>query len=160
YSATDLIAGLRYPGYSFDAQTVSELFAIGAPTSSLVVPLFSLASLLYLAFALGVWRASAGRGALAWVAILVAAGAVNSLVLWNFFPMHMRGTERTFTDLMHLILAVNPFIMISIVAGAVAFENWFRRYSVLTIVVLVVIAAVSFHYAPLAVANQPTPRMG
>jgi hypothetical protein len=32
YIVTDVIAGLRYPDYSFTAQAVSELFAIGAPT--------------------------------------------------------------------------------------------------------------------------------
>ena len=37
YVITDKFAGLGYPGYSFTAQAVSELFAIGAPTSHLVV---------------------------------------------------------------------------------------------------------------------------
>lgn len=49
YVATDLIAAAIYPGYSFSDQAVSELFSIGAPTSTLVVPLFSLSSALLLA---------------------------------------------------------------------------------------------------------------
>ena len=60
YIATDIIASLRYPGYNFIDQTVSELFAIGAPTSRLVVPLFTLSSTLVAVFAFAVW-ASAGR---------------------------------------------------------------------------------------------------
>jgi hypothetical protein len=55
YVATDIVAGTVYSGYSFTDQAVSELFAIGAPTSRFVVPLFSLSSLLLAAFALGVW---------------------------------------------------------------------------------------------------------
>jgi hypothetical protein len=47
YVGTDIVAGLLYPGYSFTAHAPSELFAIGAPTSRLVVPLFSLSSALY-----------------------------------------------------------------------------------------------------------------
>jgi hypothetical protein len=47
YVVTDIAAGLAYPGYDFADQAVSELFAIGAPTSRLVVPLFSVSSLLF-----------------------------------------------------------------------------------------------------------------
>jgi hypothetical protein len=61
YIATDILAAMRYPGCSFTAQAVSEWFAIGAPTSRLVVPFFlTVHSLLLLAFALGIWM-SAGR---------------------------------------------------------------------------------------------------
>jgi hypothetical membrane protein len=55
YVGADIIAAALYPGYSFTDQAVSELFAIGAPTTPLVVPLFSLSSTLVLAFAFGVW---------------------------------------------------------------------------------------------------------
>jgi pimeloyl-ACP methyl ester carboxylesterase len=53
YVATDIVAGVRYPGYSLTDQTVSELFVIGAPTSRVVVPLFALSSTLLGAFAFG-----------------------------------------------------------------------------------------------------------
>lgn len=46
YVATDITASLRYRGYDFIDQTVSELFAIGAPTSGIVVPLFTVSSTL------------------------------------------------------------------------------------------------------------------
>jgi hypothetical protein len=55
YVATDALASILYPGYSFLEQAVSELFAIGAPTSRWVAPLFSLSSVLLLAFVVGVW---------------------------------------------------------------------------------------------------------
>jgi hypothetical membrane protein len=51
YPATDILATSLYPGYSYRAQAVSELFAIGAPTSRLVVTLLTIASLLFLGFA-------------------------------------------------------------------------------------------------------------
>ena len=46
YVGTDILAGTLYAGYSFTSQAISELFAIGAPTSSLMVPLFTLSSVL------------------------------------------------------------------------------------------------------------------
>ena len=39
YVATDILGGLRYPGYSFTPQAVSELMAIGAPSEAFVGPL-------------------------------------------------------------------------------------------------------------------------
>jgi hypothetical protein len=45
YDGTDILASMSYSGYSYRDQAVSELFAIGAPTSGLVVPLFTLSSI-------------------------------------------------------------------------------------------------------------------
>jgi hypothetical protein len=160
YVATDILAGTLYSGYSFTGQAVSELFAIGAPTSHLVVPLFTLSSGLLALFALGVWSSSDHHRALRVMAVMIVGNAVNSLVLWNVFPMHMRGVEPTFTDTMHLVLAINPFIPLSIGLGVAAFKDWFRFYSVGTIVILVAAAAFAFMYAPQVGANQPTPWLG
>ena len=160
YAGTDVLAGLLYPGYSFRSQAVSELFAIGAPTSGLVVPLFSLGSLLFLAFAVGVWRSAAERRSVRAMAVLFAIAAVNGLLLWNFFPMHMRGAARTLTDRMHLILAANPAVTLSLVLGAAAFKRWFRFYSIGTLFILVGLASLSFSYAPHIDAGEPTPWLG
>jgi hypothetical protein len=40
YIATDILGGLRYDGYSFTSQAISELAAIGAPSKPFVDPLF------------------------------------------------------------------------------------------------------------------------
>jgi pimeloyl-ACP methyl ester carboxylesterase len=160
YVATDISASLRYPGYNFIDQTVSELFAIGAPTSRFVVPLFTLSSTLLAAFAFAV-RASAGhRRALRWLATMIFANAVNTVVLWNVFPVHMRGVPPTFTDAMHVVLAVNPFVLLSILFGIVAFKGPFRVCSAVTALVLVLTALFSFSYITAVAANQPTPGMG
>ncbi len=160
YIGTDLLAALLYPGYSYTSQAPSELFAIGAPTSHLVVPLFSLFSVLLVAFACGVWLSADGSRVLHVLAVMIAANGIDSLLLWNFFPMHMRGVERTFTDKMHLVLAVNPFVLVSIVLGAVSFRSWFRLYSIGTIVILVVLATMAFLYVPQVVAQESTPWLG
>lgn len=160
YVGTDLLAGTLYPGYSFTDQAVSELFAIGAPTSHLVVPLFTLSSLLLLPFAWGVWSASGRNRALRVMALMILGNAVNSLMLWNFFPMHMRGVTPTFTDAMHVILAINPFVLLSIGLGAAAFRHWFRLYSIGTVLILLVPAVFAFLYIHEVGANLPTPWLG
>jgi hypothetical protein len=159
YIGTDIAAGLLYPGYSFTAQAPSELFAIGAPTSRLVVALFTLSSALVVAFACGVWRAAGGTRALQGLAWLVAANGIDSAALWQF-PMHMRGAPPTFSDTMHLLLAINPFVLASVSVGVVAFRGWFRFYSVFTILMVIALAAFAFSYVPAAAANQPTPWLG
>jgi hypothetical protein len=159
YVGTDMLAVSLYPGYSFASQTVSELFAIGAPTGGLVVPLFTLSSLALLAFAFGVWSVSTGR-ALRACAIMLAFNALDTLLLWNLFPMHMRGVAPTFTDTMHAILAVNPFVALSVIFGAIAVSGWFRLYSIATISIMLGMAVLSFQYLPAFIANEPTPWMG
>jgi len=100
------------------------------------------------------------------MAIMIFEDSINSLVLWNFFPMHMRGVEQTFTDTMHVILAVNHFVLLSIGLGVATFRNWFRFYSIGTIgtigtiVIVLVCAILGFMYVPQVGANQPTPWLG
>lgn len=155
-----LFAGNLYNGYSFNEQAVSELFAIGAPTSLMVVTLFTLSSVLFIAFALGVWLSSDGKRMLQALSVMIFGNAVNSLILWNFFPMHMRGVQPSFTDTMHGILAINPFVLISIVLGAIYFRNWFRYYAIATILLLLIAAVLAFPKALLVFENQPTPGLG
>lgn len=160
YIATDIVAGLLYSGYSFTDQAVSELFAIGAPTSRIVVPAFTLSSLLLAAFAAGVWMSSGHNRFLRLMAVMFGGAAVVGVVLWNVFPMHMRGAAPGFTDTMHLILATNPFVLLSIAFGVAAFRDWFRFYTAATILILLVTAIFAFLYAPELRANQPTPGLG
>ncbi len=160
YPATDLVAGSLYPGYSFADQAVSELFAIGAPTSRLVVPLFTLSSALLAACAVGVSLSSGGKRALRILAWMMAGNAVDSAVLWNFFPMHMRGAEPTLTDIMHALLAINPFVLASMIAGAFAFGKRFRFYSIATILAALVLAALGFSNASRVFTNEATPWLG
>ena len=160
YPLADILASSRYPGFSYRDQAVSELFAIGAPTSALVVSLFTVSSTLLLLFAAGIWMSADGRRAVRWMAVMMALNAVDALVLWNFFPMHMRGEQPTFTDLMHGMLAVDPFLMAAVILGAVAIRGWFRAYTVTTLVVTTALAIFGFSYVSAVVANQPTPWMG
>ena len=135
YVATDTLAGLQYPGYNFIDQAISELLAINAPTSSLDVLLFTLYDLLLIAFAFGVWLSAERNRVLRITALLIIGNAVMGLMLWNIFPMHMRGVETTFTDTMHIILAGIGVIFIStaVVFGSFALGKRFRFYSTVTI---------------------------
>ena len=160
---TDIGAAVwLYPGYSYTAQQVSELSAIGAPSRDfwmlMSYPYFALT----LGFAAGLWRAAVRSWPLRVCAVLVGLFALNSF-LWGYLaPMHMRGTTFTDTDTLHLVFAVSAVVLIVAIIGfgAAAMGTRFRVFS--GIVVLLILAAggvVSTSIEAIA-ANQPTPWMG
>ncbi|MGE5616022.1 MAG: DUF998 domain-containing protein [Bacillota bacterium] len=160
YVVTDLLASSLYPGYSFAGQAVSELFAIGAPTSRIVVPFFSLSSVLIAAFGLGLWSSPGASRAMRAMGLMMIANAADALALWNLFPMHMRGSARTFTDTMHIILSVDPFVLLSLAFAIAAFEKGLRTYTIVTVLTSLLPAIAAFSYVPALEANDPTPRLG
>jgi hypothetical protein len=150
-----------YEGYSSVSQTVSELSAIGAPTRLQWVLLAIPYSLLVAAFGWGVWESAGRNRSLRVVGVLlVSYGALG--VLWPFAPMHLRGTEFTLTDTMHIVLgAVTVLLMLLAIGfGAAAFGKWFRLYSILSLAILVVFGALTGVDAPRIAANLPTPWIG
>lgn len=144
YVGTDTLAGMLWEGYSFTDQAVSELSAIGAPTAPFVVPLYLAYDVLMIAFGLGVWGLAGQKRALRVTAgLLVGIGVLG--FVWVPFPIHMRGAEITFTDIMHSILAgVNVLLFLLVIGfGANANGKRFRLYSIGTLLTLLVLGAVS-----------------
>ena len=160
YPLADILASTQYPGFSYRDQAVSELFAIGAPTASLVVPLFTISSTLLLLFSVGIWKSANGRRWIRPLAVMMALNTIDALILWNVFPMHMRGVEPTFTDTMHGLLAIDPFLTAAVVLGAMAFRGRFRVYTITTLVVTSILAILSMSNVLAFIANEPTPWMG
>lgn len=160
YVGVDISASLLYPGYSYQSQAVSELFAIGAPTRLWVAALLSLSSILVVAFSIGIWSIAGARRVLRALALAFAGSALIGLLIWNAFPMHMRGTERSFTDTMHLTLASNPFVLLSLAFAIAAIPGQFRVYSLVTVAAMVAFAIPAFGYAHAVDLNLPTPWLG
>lgn len=163
YVATDVLATLRYAGYSYTDQTFSELVAAGAPTRPLMVALLGFPyNLLVAAFGVGVWT-SAGLKCAARItgALLIgyaAAGMAGSLL----FPMTPRGTEGTLRNLMHIpaTAVMSLFILLAMGFGARLLGRRFRYYSYGTIVTLLVFGALTGLQGGRIAANQPTPWAG
>ncbi|NJK47793.1 DUF998 domain-containing protein [Candidatus Gracilibacteria bacterium] len=162
YVATVVLAPMWWEGYNSTSQTVSELIAIDAPTSPLVVPLFITYALLVFAFGIGVWRASGRKRALRFTAVGLIGKEVLGLVGTIFFPMHLRGVEATLTDNMHAILTFVGllFMLLALGFGSTAFGKWFRLYSIETILIFVVFGALAGLDGSRLAANLPTPWMG
>ena len=166
YVATDIFAATRWEGYSYTDQTVSELFAIGAPTRSVVVPLMLTYGVLAIAFGLGVWWSAGEKRALRVVAVGLIGEEVLGSVATLFAPIHLREAlavgEGTASDAWHGILTFGGALcyLLAMGFGATAFGKWFRLYSIATIVVLVVFGVMTGLDQPQLEANLPTPWMG
>lgn len=161
YVALNIVGAMQWPGYSLASQAVSELSAINAPSRWVVLPIGLAYNVLMVAFGIGVWRASTGNRPLRISAGLLLAFALLGFTA-PFTPMHMRGTEFTLTDTMHISLAIVTVILmfLSMAFGAAAFGERFRLYTIATIVALLFFGALTGPDAPRIAANQPTPFVG
>lgn len=161
YVGTDILLAMRWQGYSYTSQAISELSAIGAPTRPLWIAMSFLFNPLLIAFGIGVWGSAGGKRSLRVTGILLAVWGVLGFV-WLFFPMHLRGAIGSTTDTMHLILAGVTVLLMTVFIGfgSGARGKWFRLYSILTILAMLVFGALVSLQAPRVAAQLPTPWMG
>ena len=161
YVTADVLCGLRYPGYSFTDQVISELSAIGAPTTALWVRLLQIFAVLFAAFTIGVVRESSGNRRLRLTGWLLV-GFVLSGPLWSFVPMHQRGDVFTWTDVGHIALGGVMVLLITavITVGAGALGRRFRVFSRILVTVAVISGVGTFAYVPRMINQLPTPWVG
>jgi len=163
YVVMNIVAAMFYEGYSSISQTVSELSAIGAPTRPLWVSLAIVYSLLVIAFGFGVWQSFVSNQSLKIAGLLFIVDAVIGL-FWP--PMHQREVLAagggTITDTIHIVFTIVtvPVMMLAIAFGAAALEKPFRRYSILTLVILVFAGVLTGLESPNISKDLPTPLIG
>jgi len=162
YVLATILGAKGFEGYDSKSQSVSELFAIGAPSKSLVDPLLVTYSILWIAFGVGVWTSAGRKRALHIVAGGLIGKEVAGLVVQLFFPMHLRGVAVTSNDPVHGILTFVGvlFFLTAMGFGASAFGKHFRFYSIGTLLICAVFGALTGLDVPRMVANEPTPWMG
>ena len=163
YLATDILGGLRYEGYSFTSQAISELMAVGAQSEDFVDPLFITYGMLALAFGVGVFREAAGRTrALQITGALLIAYSAAGFTGPTLFEMHPRGASPPAGDTPHIVLT-GVLVVLTLVAigvGAFALGKRFRHYSLATLGIMITLGALSGPYGARLAAGQPTPGFG
>lgn len=160
-----MMGAIRYDGYSWVSQAVSELSAIGAPTRTLWFWLAWVYTALMFAFGWGVWKSAVGNRPLRVVGALILASTLLGFA-WPFAPMHQREVLAagggTLSDTLHMVLAfvTVPLFLLTMAFGAAAFGRRFRLYSIATIVIAVAFGTLTGLEAPGISANVPTPWIG
>lgn len=157
----DIFASIQYEGYSFTSQTVSELSAIGAPTQSLLATTGLIYEVLLFLFGIGVLLVAGQKRGLRFAGILIIIHAILATVSF-FFPMNLREAEKTLSDIMHIIFyTAIPLIILFIIGfGSSANGKWFRVYSILTILILILFGVLTGITGPRIAAGLPTPWAG
>ncbi len=165
YLVADISASLRYEGYSYVDQTLSELSAVGAPTRTLWVSLAIVYHVLMAACGIGIWKAADGKRRLQVVAVCAAMVGLLG-VIWPFAPTHQRAVlasgQFTLSDTLHVILVTLDSLLFVVGAtfGARAFGKRFRRYSFATIFIVAIAAAIAAAETSRIRAGEPTPWLG
>jgi len=154
---------MQWNDYSSASQTVSELSAIDAPTRILWMPLGIAYTLLMAAFGLGIQKSADGNRPLKIVGtIIIIYGLIG--IFWP--PMHQReilaANGQTLTDTLHIVWTVVTVLLmlLAIGFGTIAFGKWFRIYSIITILILLLFGILTAVDAPRVQANLPTPMAG
>ncbi len=160
YVAIDQVAAIRHADYhDFASQTISELFARGAPTKPLVDPLLILYDLLTIAFGVGVWLSARGNRPLRVAAAsLIAVGAIGLPGPW-LFPMNLRGVGG---DASHIAVTgvIVLFILGAMASGAFALGRRFRVYSIASLVATLGFGVLTSVQARGLATGDPTPWIG
>jgi hypothetical protein len=155
---TDIVAGLLTEGYRFDTQTANTFGGIGTATRKFVLPLNILAGFLLLAFAAGVWFSVGGNWALRVMACLLAGNAIFTMVAVVFFPFHPTEPVNTPANTVNVtLMAVSVILFVLAIGfGAVGNQNWFRYYSIGTLLLFLFGVILSLFIYKLAGRSEPS----
>jgi hypothetical membrane protein len=165
--AMDVVGSLRYPGYRYMDQTISELGAEGAPTRAFMMVLSGIPyAVLMIAFGMGIWITAGGRRAQR-----ITAAVLIGEVGWGFvgglaFPMATREViaagQATLRNQMHAWYGIGMpiFFVLAIGFGSRLFGKRFRSFSYGIILTMVVCGLLVGLQTSALTANEPTPWLG
>lgn len=160
YVAGDVTSGLRYHGYSFVNQAISELSAFGSPVRPEMVTVILVHGVLLIAFGAGVLLV-ADQKLSRWIgAILMALGAVG-FPTHTIWAMSSRGMKTGFNDTMHIGMSAvfSILVALAMVLVAVKYRGWFRLYSLGTLAAVIGFGTAA-SMAIRGIKQNDTPRAG
>jgi hypothetical membrane protein len=162
YAVADGLAGMRWEGYSFRDQTISELGAIGAPPRVLFSGLLFIVYALMVAFGVGIWKAFARNRRLKAVGGLIVGVGVLALTAGQLAAMEQRGTEQGLAGTLHLAEGVAAMLLIftSMAIAATALGRRFGSYTVASLVLALGFGAWSAMEIPHVEQGVATPWLG
>ena len=159
YSATEILASLRWDGYDWTSRMVSDLLAVSAPTRSFIVGPMRAYKGRRLAFGIGVWLCRTNRAQQV-TAILLAVYAVAGVIGLLVFPLDYNTTGSG--AVMHMVATFTLIVLMFsfIVTAAVGGTKAFRIYSAVTVLVIIGGAVLAGMQVPRIEAGLPTPGLG
>ena len=162
YACMDVIGGTRWQEYSWLSQEFSQLSAIGAPSRPLHLVLNPIYTLLVIAFGLAIWWSAGQKRALRVVGCSLIVYALVSFVWPQFFPEDLHMPVGAFTNTMHIIITIVTVLswMLILGFGATAFGMRFRRYTIGTLLTVLIFGISTGPQAAALIAGRPAPWLG
>ncbi len=162
YAGMDVMGGLQWENYSWFSNEFSRLSAVGAPSRTIHLVLSPIYSMLVIAFGLGVCMSPGRRRVRRFIGGALIVYAIDSLMWPQFFPEDLSMPVSAFTNVMHIILTIVTVLAWMLIFGfaAAGSGKWFRTYSILTLLVVLVCGALAGSQGPALSAGLPTPWLG
>ncbi len=159
--AVDVLAAIRYPGYSFWDQTISQLAAIGAPTRAFQMAFLVVFSVLATAFGVGVWMSAGGKRSVSISGIMLVIFGITGLIGLAFPQTSMQLSGGPEAQQIHIIVTAAAVVLIILFIGfgAARYKTGFRLYSAATVITMLLFGYLGAAKAPQAV-DFAAPGMG
>lgn len=159
YATTEIAASMRWEGYDWTARMVSDLFAVSAPTRSVIVGPMLVYNGLILAFGVGVWLCRKNR-AQAVTALLLVAYSIAGVIGLLVFPLDYNKSGSGAAMHMAATFTLIVLMFLFIVAAAVGSGKAFRIYSLITVLMIIGGAVLAGMQVPRIEAGLATPGLG
>ena len=163
YLVINILIPMNYPGYSYSAQVISELSAVGAITRDSWIFWMNFYSVFCIAFGFGIWLSAGGRRTLQIIGVLMVLSTVIG-IFWP--PMHQRedlaAGQGSTTDTLHIVfsaITVLAFLLMMAFSAGV-FGKKFRIYAIGSLVLIIFFSILTSLESPKMEANLPTPLLG
>ena len=138
YAIGDVVSALRYDGYNYADQAISELSAFGSPVRALMVTAILVHGGLLIAFGAAVLRV-ADRRVVRWIGGLLIMLGLVGFPTHTIWAMSSRDLASGFNDTMHITMSGGFSVLVVAVmaVSAAAYRGWVRLYSLVTIALVV-----------------------
>jgi uncharacterized protein DUF998 len=151
FIATDLLGLVRWKGYDYIHQSISDLTAVGSPTRSWAIPLTLGHNLALLIAGVAIWLLPGRNIALRITASLLMVTAIAWLG-GQLFPNQVGETPARSSPIVILGATAVVASVLMIAFGAAAFSGWFRVVSIGVLAAFAVLTVLGF--------LQASPRVG
>ena len=146
----DIVGIMFWKGYNFISQSISELNAVESPIRQWILPLNALYYGLLIIFGIGVLVLDPKNHFLQLIGLLLIGNGLFTLTGIIIYPKYMGESINSINNSKNtIVMAIGVLsILIAIVLGIFAFENWFRYVSLGIVILFIVLTIVGLFVIP------------
>ena len=151
----DVFGIIAWKGYNYTVQSISDLPSVGSPIRNIVIPLYVISNILVIIYGFGVFTYDVQDRFLQLIGFLLVGNAIFTIG-GLVFPKYLNeaiNSANNYKNTIVMFLAV-LFILIAVIVGIVAFQNWFRYISAGIIIFFIILTNIGLSLIPSMYPNQ------